>query len=447
MNLIDKYIKSFFLRQRFYVLAGLAILLFLSAFFIPALFTVAKVYIGVLTLLLLADYVLLFFTASPFTVQRITAERWSNGDPNDVRLRWRNPYAFSCHARIIDELPEQLQVRNFVLEQTVQGRARATALYTIRPTERGSYYFGRILLYVASNIGLVESRLIIEDETVVKVFPSFAQLRNKQLLSHNTTIASGGNRRVRRIGQSMEFEQIKDYVSGDDIRTINWRATARKGGLMVNHYVDEKSQQVFAIIDKGRLMKMPFAGLSLLDYAINSTLALSTACLQKQDKFGLFTFSKSVNTIVPASKAVRQRDLIMDALYKEETDFLESNFESLYLQVRQKVKQRSLLLLYTNFETVSGLERQLPYLRSLAKHHFLVIIFFENTILEKLSKASVNTIEDVYLKTVADKFMYDKKLIVKELQKHGLNSLLTTPDKLTTDSVNKYLELKAKSVI
>lgn len=409
--------------------------------------TVGKVYLGVLLLLFLADYILLFFTANPLSMQRVTAERWSNGDVNEIRLRWRNPYNFTCHARIVDELPAQLQVRNFVLEQTVAARSRATALYTIRPTERGSYDFGRILLYAASSIGLVERRIVAEDETVVKVFPSYIQLRNKQLLSHNTTIAGGGNRRVRRIGQSMEFEQIKDYVSGDDMRSINWRATARKGGLMVNHYVDERSQQIFALIDKGRLMKMPFNGLSLLDYAINSTLALSATCLQKQDKFGLFSFSSAVNTIVPASKAVRQRDLVMDALYKEETNFQESNFESLYLQIRQKVKQRSLLLLYTNFETVSGLERQLPYLRSLARHHFLVIVFFENTVLGKLSKATAHNVEEVYLKTVADKFMYDKKLIVKELQRHGLNSLLTTPERLTTDSINKYLELKAKQVI
>jgi uncharacterized protein (DUF58 family) len=88
----------------------------------------------------------------------------------------------------------------------------------------------------------------------------------------------------------MEFEQIKEYVSGDDIRTLNWKASARKGGLMINNFMEEKSQQVYCIIDKGRLMKMPFDGLTLLDYAINTCLVLSNVCLRKQDRVGVITF-------------------------------------------------------------------------------------------------------------------------------------------------------------
>ncbi|MFM2360589.1 MAG: hypothetical protein RLY16_2582, partial [Bacteroidota bacterium] len=256
--------------------------------------------------------------------------------------------------------------------------------------------------------------------------------------------AETGSKRMRKIGHSMEFEQIKEYVQGDDIRTINWKATARKSGMMVNSYTDEKCQQVYCIIDKGRLMKMPFKGLSLLDYAINSTLILSSVCLQKQDKVGLFTFSNKMGSLLAADRKPTQRAAIMQMLYNESTNFLESDFEMLYLQLRGRIKQRSLLVLYTNFESLAGLKRQLPYLRSIAKHHLLMVVFFENTELKNVAAVSAKNIEEVYHKTIAEKFAYEKRMIVKELQKHGILSVLTAPDQLTINSINKYLELKAR---
>jgi uncharacterized protein (DUF58 family) len=245
----------------------------------------------------------------------------------------------------------------------------------------------------------------------------------------------------------MEFEQIKDYVTGDDVRTLNWKATARKGMLMVNNYADEKSQQVFCIIDKGRLMKMPFNRLTLLDYAINSTLVMSNVCLKKQDKIGLITFADRMGVTIPADRKPVQRENILEALYKQQTAFLESDFEMLYMQVRNKIKQRSLLILYTNFESLNGLRRQINYLRSIAKHHLLLVVFFENTELSSLSHADALNLEDVYVKTIADKFIFEKKLIIKELQKYGILSILTAPENLTVNTVNKYLELKTRQAI
>lgn len=245
----------------------------------------------------------------------------------------------------------------------------------------------------------------------------------------------------------MEFEQIKEYVPGDDIRTINWKATARKGGLMVNSFVEEKSQQVYCILDKGRLMKMPFQGMTLLDHAINSTLVMADICLHKQDRVGLMTFGDKMGSLVAADRKPLQRDKIMQVLYKQQTGFLESDFDMLYMQVRNKIKQRSLLILYTNIETLNGLKRRLPYLRSIARYHLLLVVFFENSELSKLSQANAENLEDVYIKTIAEKFLFEKKLIVRELQKYGILSLLTRPENLTVQTVNKYLELKNKQAL
>ncbi len=447
MNIIKKYIGDFYLGTRFYVVAGLCALLFIIAFFIPLLLGFAGILFVAFLLFFAADYIFLFIIVNTPKVNRVVTSRLSNGDKNIVELNVRNRNKFTLFIKIIDELPVQLQERNFQLNKKFSSDQQQIIQYTIVPAERGVYAFGNILLFVNTFFGFAVRRFSIHSAQTVSVYPSYMQMRKFQLISKSTTNNEPGNQRKRKIGQSMEFEQIKDYISGDDMRTINWKATARRGVLMVNNYVDEKSQHVYCMIDKGRLMKMPFKGLSLLDYAINATLALSNVCLQKQDKIGLISFSNKIATLIPAERKPVQRENILQALYKEQTGFLESDFEMLYMQIRSKIKQRSLLILFTNFESLSGLKRQMNYLRSIARHHLLLVVFFENTELNKLSHEEAITVEDVYVKTIAEKFVYEKKLVVKELQKYGILSILTAPENLTINAINKYLELKSRQAV
>jgi uncharacterized protein (DUF58 family) len=291
----------------------------------------------------------------------------------------------------------------------------------------------------------VVRRKIIEAEKKVKVLPSFKDLRKFELQAYSNRLSEAGNRKIRKLGHSLEFEQIKEYVTGDDIRSINWKATGRRGGqLMINKYADEKSQQVYCIIDNGRVMKMPFEGLTLLDYAINATLILARVALIKQDKAGLVMFSDQISNFLPADHKTMQLSAILDTLYNQQTRFLETDYEKLHAMIRTRITQRSLIILFTNFESVSALQRQLPYIRSIARDHLLLVVFFENTELLQLTESKVNNIEDLYIKTIAEKFTYEKRLIVKELQQHGISTILTTPALLTVNAVNKYLEIKAR---
>lgn len=447
MEILKKYIGNLFITRRFLVGFIVCILMFVAAYFVPALKAVAESLLIVFAILLLADYSILFFLIKTPSASRQVSDRLSNGDNNTVMLTIRNNSAFPLKLNVIDELPEQLQVRDFLLSNLYAPRQQRKLKYEITPKERGEYSFGNVLTYAQSQLGFWTRRFTAELSEDVKVFPSFINLNSQILRSNALLVQETGNRRLRKIGQSMEFEQIKDYVTGDDIRTINWKATARKGSLMVNNYTDEKSQQVFAVIDKGRLMKMPFGGLSLLDYSINSALALCNVCLHKQDKFGLVTFADKAGTLLPAERKPLQKENIMQALYNEKTGFSESDFEMLYMKIRAKIKQRSLLLLFTNFESLNGLNRQVSYLRSIAKHHLLVVIFFENTELTKLTNAEARTVNDVYVKTIAEKFSYEKRMVVKELHKYGILSVLTTPQGLTANTISKYLEIKARQEI
>jgi uncharacterized protein (DUF58 family) len=444
MKVIKKYIGALYLTNRFYLVLGVCAVLFIAAFFYAPLFLVPQIGCFIIGVLVLTDYIFLFIVGRVPEAKRIMADRLSNGDENRITLQITNRMPFELQLEIIDELPVQFQNRDWILQQHFKALQQKEIVYAVRPTERGEYHFGNIIIYIKSLLGLLMRRFDIEAETTVPVYPSFMQLRKYELLSQTTIQLEHGNKRMRKIGHSMEFEQIKEYVRGDDIRTINWKATARRSAIMVNNFTDEKSQQVYCLIDKGRLMKMPFNNLSLLDYAINSSLVLSNVCLQKQDKVGLITFANKIGTILAADRKPLQKANILQLLYNQETDFLESDYEMLYLQIRSRIKQRSLLILFANFESLSGLKRQLNYLKSIAKHHLLMVVFFENTELKQLSTQNAANIEDVYVKTIAEKFAFEKRLIVKELSNNGILSILTSPENLTVNTINKYLELKAR---
>jgi uncharacterized protein (DUF58 family) len=348
---------------------------------------------------------------------------------------------------VIEEVPFQFQERKWERNLAIEGKGIAELGYHLTPHERGEYQFGRINAFVNGPLQMVNRRYRLGEEQIVKVYHSYIQMRKYSLLAVANSLQEAGMKRMRRLGHSMEFEQIKEYVRGDDYRTINWKATARKGDLMVNNYTDERSQQIYCIINKGRVMKMPFEGMTLLDYAINASLVLSSVALQKQDKAGLIAFAQKVDAFLLADKKPTQINNILESLYKQETAFLEPDLEKLFSVVRNRITQRSLLVYFTNFESFDSLERVLPSLKRLAHYHLLMVVFFDNTELKALTEARVTTTEDIYIKTIAEKYRYEKQLIVKELQKNGIIAVLSTPQNLTVNALNKYLELKMRQSI
>lgn len=400
-----------------------------------------------LVTLTVLDTIILFLAKTGVKGKRVLPEKFSNGDENPVNLVINNYYTFNVNVTIIDEIPKQFQVRDFSIVRKLEASSVSEIEYKLRPVERGEYHFGKLNIYVTSVFGLIARRFTADDNAMVPTYPSFMQLRKYDLIAISNNLHQYGIKKIRKIGHTMEFEQIKDYVLGDDLRTINWKATAKRNQLMVNQFQDEKSQPVYSIIDKGRVMKMPFDELTLLDYAINASLVISNVALKKQDKAGILAFSKKVENIVVAERRTSQMNLILETLYNVSTDFHESDYSRLYADVKRNITQRSLMLLYTNFETLDSLHRQLPYLKGIAKSHLLVVIFFKNTELNNLITEKAETVQQAYDKVIAEKFAFEKRLIVNELQKYGIQSILTSPQDLTIDTINKYLEIKARGLL
>ena len=194
-------------------------------------------------------------------------------------------------------------------------------------------------------------------------------------------------------------------------------------------------------------MLMPFNGLSLLDYAVNSSLVISNVALGKHDKAGLLTFSNKPNSGLRAEKGAKQLNRIILQLYNIIENPLEANYELMYVQLRNLIKSRSLIFLYTNFESRYALQRSLPVIRQIAASHLLVVVIFENTEIYKFLEKDAENVEGIYEQSIAQKFMDEKVQIATELQLAGIQTIITKPEDLTVNTVNKYLELKARGMI
>lgn len=447
MKRIISFFRSLYLHPRLFILLGINVAVFLLGYLLPWLIPVAKGGLLLILALLGLDIYLVYREKSGVKANRITPDKFSNGDSNEVRLELSNAYGFPVDLEIIDEVPIQFQLRDLAFHIQIKPHQTEDLTYLLRPVERGEYHFGALNVYVSGQIGLIKRQYLFAQDEMVPTYPSYIQMRKYQLMAISNRLTEMGVKQIRRLGHTTEFEQIKDYVIGDDYRTVNWKATARSGQLMVNQYIDERAQNVYCLVDKSRLMKMPFEGMSLLDYAINASLVLSNIAIYKQDKGGLITFAEKISSCVPASGKPIQMSLIMEVLYNQQTRFMEADYARLYAFVKRKIAHRSLMLLFTNFESISAMRRQLPYLTKIAKNHLLVVIFFENTELRSLIQSRPADTEEIYVKTIGENFAFEKRQIVKELEHHGIIAILSPPDQLTVNTVNKYLELKSRGMI
>jgi uncharacterized protein (DUF58 family) len=412
-----------------------------AGFGFAPLFTAGRWLVLLLFVATLADIILLWHKKA-ITAERRLSSRFSNGDDNPVTINVESTYPFPVRIDVIDELPFQFQKRDNTFHFSLFD-SHFSFNTALRPTRRGVYSFGHVLVYVSTHLGLVERRYRCCEPCDVSVYPSYQKLHQYELMAISQNLQEPGIKRIRRIGNNTEFEHIRDYLKGDDYRTVNWRATARLSRPMVNVYQDERSQQIFSIIDKGRVMQQAFQGMTLLDYAINASLALSFVAMRKEDRAGLITFADKADTFVAADRRPGHINKLMETLYAEQTDFEETDFSALSVAIGRHINKHSLLVLYTNFMGQVSLQRQLPFLQQIARRHRLLVVFFEDVELQQFIESPIHNDEERCQHEVAEKFAAEKQLISATLRQHGILSLLTTPHALTVDVINRYLAIRS----
>lgn len=439
--------KHLFLTRRFFLIYLALLLVSLPVYYVKNLYVGMLVIWSLFLLISIIDAIYIYFSSYKLSVERELAEVFSLGSEHTISLSIKNESKNSLKIDIVDELPVQYQIRDHLLKTELKGGEIKVLKYKLRPTERGEYHFGHVILFLFSPLGFFRYRIKTGKPTINRVYPSVLDIKNSGLFMRHMRVMKEGNRAMRRVGSSYEFGQIKEYVRGDDIRHLNWKSTARNRQLMVNQYIEEKSQVVYNVIDKSRVMYMPFNGMSLLDYSINASLLISKAALNKDDKPGLITFSDKFGSVVKADRKPGQLMKIHEALFAQKERVTEANYELLYNGINSMVKTRSLFILYTNFESIYSMQRVLPVLRKINKKHLLLMVFFENTELENYSRKPAHNLKELYSGIVAEMAVADQHAIVNELSSHGIQCLLTQPENLSINTLNRYLSLKAKAMI
>lgn len=411
------------------------------------MFVTGLILFTIFIILVIADFVFLFSSRRLLTASRHTASMWSMGDLNSVEIRINNLSTRRWKLEVIDELPYEFQIRNFSRSIILKSLEKHILHYKLTSLSRGLYEFGDLHLLVSTQLDLVSRRQTLKATQTVKVYPSFIQMKQYELYSVSKIARLHGIKKMRRIGLSYEFEQIKSYVTGDDIRQINWKATGRHQQLMTNQFEDEKSQPIYSIIDKSRVMLMPFNGMSLMDYAINTSLSISNIALRKHDKAGLVTFSDKIGSVIKADRKHGQLREITEALYNQKEHNSEANYELLYQAIKRLISTRSLILLYSNFESIYGLRRVLPVLQKINQQHLLIVVFFENIELDIITQQKAQDLRGVYTTILAEQAVNDKYAIVHELQASGIQTILSRPEQLSVNTINKYLEIKSRGLL
>lgn len=438
-----------FLTPRFFFTIAALALLSVAGFYLPWCYMLSGVGLAVLVVLLAADVVWLYGGVN-LRATRHCGRRFSHGEDNAVSLRIDNDGRTALRLVVRDELPGQFRFHDAVFPLRLAAGRGATVRYQLRPTARGTYAFGHVLVFARTLIGFAERRCRLGQPAEVKVYPAFAHLERYALTAATADLLASGQQRVRRAGNRTDFDQIRDYVAGDDYRTLNWKASARAAHWVVNTYTDERSQPVWCLIDKGRVMQRTSAHIALIDYAINASLALAYAALRRYDMPGLVTFDAHIDRTVPPSRRPDQLSELLEALYAQQVRYAETDYSALTVHLARTVRRRSLLVLFTDFTTRESLRRQLPYLRRLASRHCLLVVFFDDEEVARLAEDrddAFASLGRLRVQALAEDFELSKQNLVAELRQSGINALLTTPRNLTTDTLNKYIELKRRQAI
>lgn len=446
-----------FLKKRFFIILFVIAAISALGVMVDVLYSIALILLCLFVVASAVDIVLLLLLR--IDGGRDIVSKLDLGEENAYSISFIIKRGWLMNAYVIDEMPSVLYKKEDGRQEMESDKSSIfksqlstfNCQLSIIPSCRGHFLLGRSLVY-ASCIGLLERRIILQSEgQEVDVYPAFSRLREKdEQMRSRQTISTGIHKRQLPANKT-EFRDIREYVTGDDIRTINWKASARTGHVMVNEYEDERSQHVINVIDCGTAMQRTFNSLTLQDHAVNASLLVSYSALEREsDSVGVCSYGPKGISFLPPRAGKSQFNSIMQQLYALDTEYGESDIEQLCLVIDRNVKRRSLIFLYTEIPTISVLERQLQFFKRISTRNCLVIVNCLDCELEDMAERNIEdkqkgrTHSLCVESTLAKDMVNQKQLIADTLQQNGIYCLSIHPESLSFGILSKYIELKAK---
>lgn len=348
----------------------------------------------------------------------------------------------AVHVELQDHLPHTFQLENSLLSGVFQGGS-AVFSYTTTATERGRYAFENVYLRYFGGLGLWKKQVLLSCQNTIEIYPDLSQVRGVLNAVQDVLILEG-HRVFKKQRSGSEFHYIRDYVQGDDIRLINWKASARTTKLMTNLFQPEKGKIVTIVLDCGRQMAIELEGQVKLDRTLEAALTLAAVALKQGDQVALIAYSNKVKVYVPPGRGLPHLQALTRAVYDLRSDFVESSTQIAFAHVLRFLKKRSLVVLFSDMESYLYNQEMLPYVQRLRRSHQVLLLSLQDPMIHEWARVRAEDSRQAYKMSMAHKFTTDRTAYVNEMADRGIPVMDVPADQLTLSAVNFYLDLKAR---
>lgn len=382
-----------------------------------------------------------------FEVDRQHDARLSLGVENKIVVAVRHRFARVVPVEIRDEPPHAFKTGSLVLKGSIRPRQPWRATYSVYPLKRGDYRFGDINIRWQGPLGLVIRQSRIPAEDTVKVYPDLIGVKRFDLLLRQNRLQEFGLRHARLIGQGTEFERLREYQADDEYRHINWKATARRFRPVTTTYQTERSQNIIAVLDTGRMMQSPIGQMAKLDYAINATLLLAYVAAGLGDKVGLLTFAADVQRYVAPRQGPGQFQRMLDQLYAVEAQPVEPDYRRGLGYLAHRQRRRALIILFTDITGGESMHALRQHVRLLARRSLPLVVTISDPELHAMARRYPHSSVEMYQQVMAGQILRERRLLLERLKREGVETLDVPATQLSTQVVSHYLKLKNKGQI
>lgn len=418
----------------FLVLAALGLLVFPTAWPVLVAANAALLVAALLDLLITPR-------SSALHATRHVPDRMSVLAHHSVELNVQNRANARLRVRIRDAAPASFGDPDRESVFTVAAKGQSNWKYDISPQRRGSFTWGPIALRFRSLLGFWERDATIPADETSRVYPNLALLERYHLLARSERLAAMGIRRVRHRGGASEFESLREYTRGDDLRQVDWKATARRGKLTVRHREAERNQTVLLLLDCGRLMNATENGVSKLDHAVNAALLLANVALARGDRVGLCTFSGTVQAWLAPRGNNAQNRLIGETLFDLAGDFTESDHGRTLKFIAARHSKRSLLVVLTDFVDATTASEMVAHLHLASRRHVVLFAALKDAFLERAAAADPRTVHEGFRKAAAVDLLRERREVLERIRHAGGFVIDAEPGAITPPIINGYLEV------